>query len=156
MELLLMRHADAVDGYGNDFNRVLSDKGRKQAEKMGDWLKEIKMQPDIVITSPLIRAMETAKIVTDRFGARAAARTDERLACGMTPDDAASLIHETVNPGDTIMLVGHAPDLGILTSYLIGATEGTVEMRKSAIACLQVDRMGRAGSILRWLITPKL
>lgn len=156
MELLLMRHADAVDGYGDDFTRALSDKGRKQAEKMGDWLTSLKMRPDVVISSPLVRAMETAQLVMGRFGTNVALRTDERLACGMMPDDAAGLVHEVANPDERVMLVGHAPDLGILASYLIGASEVAVEMRKGSIACLQTVRIGRSGSVLRWLITPKM
>lgn len=156
MELLIMRHADAVDGNGNDFQRVLTEKGQKQAEKMGDWLKDLKMPPDAAATSPLLRARETADIVMKRLGGKVTARSDERLACGMTANDAAGIVHEMGVPGKRLLMVGHAPDLGNLISYLLGAREGTVEMRKGAVACLQMDRAGHAGSVLRWLITPKL
>ncbi len=156
MDLFLMRHADAEDGNGNDFSRALTDKGRKQAEKMGDWLKELKAAPLLIITSPYPRAHQTASILAERLGKDTTARPDERLAPGMTMDVAAAVIHELGGGIERLMLVGHSPDLDRLAAYLIGAKEGGVEMRKGAVACLASARAGFGGSTLRWLIDPKL
>lgn len=156
MELLVMRHADAVDGTGSDFDRALSAKGRKQAAKMGDWLRGIGAAPGLVISSPLVRARQTADVVSGCFDGALSVRVDERLSCGMGVDDAAGVVSEFGDLAGVLLLVGHAPDLGILVSHLIGASEGGVEMRKAAVACLDMVRFGHSGSILRWLITPKL
>lgn len=151
-----MRHADAVDGDGNDYVRMLSDKGRKQAAKMGEWLKMLKIGPIDILTSPLPRAVETATLVAESLGEAAAVRQDERLACGMTPDDASALVHECGGDGKALLLTGHAPDLGIFASYLVGGDGDGIEMRKGAVACFDAVRAGKGGSVLKWLVTPRL
>ncbi len=156
MELYLMRHADAEDGNGNDFSRALTERGRKQAEKMGDWLRELKAAPLLIVSSPYPRAHETANLLAGSLGKDTTARPDERLAPGMTPDAASAVIHEFGGRTERLMLVGHSPDLDRLAAYLVGAKEGGVEMRKGAIACLTAARAGFGGSTLRWLIDPKL
>lgn len=156
MELFLMRHADAVSGRGDDFVRELSDKGRKQAEKMGDWLKTIGVLPIHLIASPYPRAVETANIVAARLGEGASLATDERLAPGMTPDVGCAVVHEFGSPERKLMLVGHSPDLGRLACRLLGAKETGIDMKKAAVACFEVTVSGFGGSSLEWLITPKL
>lgn len=150
-----MRHADAEDGNGNDFSRVLTEKGQKQAERMGDWLAAMQLGTVHILTSPYLRAHETATIVAQCLGVKNMPQPDERLACGMTADQALGMIHE-LGSDDVLLLVGHAPDLGVLASYLIGAKEAGVEMRKGAVACLAVERPGFGGSTLQWLINPRL
>lgn len=156
MELLLMRHADAVDGNGDDFARTLSANGRRQAEKMGGRLAAI-LEGGVctVVSSPYPRAMQTADIVTEAIGA-SAAQMDERLASGMTPDLGSALVHEFGAHEACVLLVGHAPDLGLFASHLIGAENPAVEMRKAAVACFETARAGFGGSMLKWLITPKI
>lgn len=156
MELFLIRHADAIDGTGNDYSRTLSEKGRKQAEKMGDWLKEMKTDCLRIVTSPFPRAHETANIIAARLENATPVQPDERLAPGMATDVGSGLIHEFGKSAERLALVGHAPDLGNLASYLIGARENGIEMRKGAVACLECVRSGFGGSVLKWLIDPKL
>ena len=156
MLLLLMRHADALDEAASDYARVLSDKGRKQAERMGCWLKAICDKPPVIVSSPYPRAFETADIVAESLGDGSVARQDERLAPGLTPDLGSSLIHEFGDDAAGLLLVGHAPDLARLACHLIGAKESGIELRKGAVACLETVRAGHAGSTLQWLIHPKL
>ena len=156
MELYLMRHGDAEPGEGNDFARQLSDKGKKQAERMGAWLKTMRLAPMLFVVSPFPRAHETASIALDAVGKGSVLQSDERLAPGMTPDIACAVIHEFGAPEQRLCLVGHSPDLDNLASYLIGAREGTIEMRKAAIAAFETTRAGFGGSQLKWLINPKL
>lgn len=156
MELLLMRHADAVSGTGDDFVRALSGKGRKQAEKMGNWLKRLDLFPLFMVSSPYPRAMETAAIVQGILGKDSALRKDERLSPGMTTDAGSALVHEFGAPGRRLLLVGHSPDLGRLCSHLLGARGSAVAMTKAAVACLEAENAGAGGSVLQWLITPKL
>lgn len=156
MELFLMRHADAVDANGNDYARVLSPKGKKQAEKMGDWLKSMGIVPLGIVTSPYPRALETADIVASRLGEGTSARQDERLAPGMTTDVGAAVVHEFGQMHSKLLLVGHSPDFDRFAAHLVGAREAGVEMRKGAVAAFETARAGFAGSTLRWLIHPKM
>ncbi len=153
-----MRHTDAVDGgAGGDFARVLSDKGRKQAEKAGNWLKrQLAAGAPLVVTSPYPRAHETAKLVAESLGSGVGVIPDERLACGMTPETGSALLYEFAKGGSALLLVGHAPDLGWLVSYLLGAKDTAVEMRKGSLAYLSAARAGFGGAVLQWLVHPKL
>lgn len=154
MELYVMRHADAVLG-GEDAARPLSAKGRVQAERMGEWLAALAVGRPRIVSSPLLRARETAELVAGALGGLAVEET-EALACGMLPDEGATLIHEMSGWGDGVMLVGHAPDLGMLISYLLGANESFVEMRKGTVARLSMQRSGFGGALLRWVVSPEL
>ncbi len=107
MELFLMRHADAEPATRDDFFRRLSDKGRKQAEKMGIWLKNMKATPLRLAVSPYPRAYETASIVVGILGKESELRADERLASGMTLDSACAVVHELGEPEIKLCLVGH-------------------------------------------------
>ncbi len=158
MDVYIMRHADAVDGgAGGDFARVLSDKGRKQAEKAGNWLKkQLVAGTPLVVTSPYPRAHETAKLVAESLGNGTRVIPDERLVCGMAPETGSALMYEFAKGGGSLLLVGHAPDLGLLISYLLGAKDQVVEMRKGSLALLAAARAGFGGSVLQWLVHPKL
>lgn len=156
MELYVMRHADAEDGNGNDFSRALTEHGRGQAEKMGDWLKRLKAFPLLVVTSPYPRAHETANIVAERLGEGSSVQPDERLAPGMKAEEASAIIHEIGRRRERLLLVGHSPDLDRLVSHLIGAKDEAVTMRKGAVAHLDTVRAGFAGSVLCWLVNPKM
>lgn len=155
MELLLMRHADAVDGPGNDFARDLSETGVRQAEKMGVWLKRLDAKPDRIVSSPYPRAHQTAAMMAELLEV-AAFQPDERLAPGMNAETGSALVHEFGARDGRLLLVGHAPDLALLASYLIGADNEAVAMRKGAVACLDTERTGFGGSTIKWLIHPKL
>jgi len=81
LDLVLVRHADAGDPAawsGPDAARPLSGKGRKQAQRLARFLREIGLEPDAIITSPKIRAAETAAAIAEGLGIDV--RTDDRLA----------------------------------------------------------------------------
>jgi phosphohistidine phosphatase len=154
LQLLFIRHADAGDSAtwpGEDAVRPLSKKGRRQSRRLGDLLESLKVRPDVLLTSPKVRAVDTAKLVGRRVGAKA--RVDARLADGF---DGAGLrlLVEGLPPGaGTVALVGHDPDFSTVVSWLTGAP---IEMAKGALA--RVDLAGRAVGAgvgaLRWLLPP--
>lgn len=156
MLLYLIRHAEAENGGGPDYARRLTDKGRKQAARLGAWLGELGISPAGMVSSPYARALDTAILVAEALGRADAVRQDERLAPGMTVDEGCALVHELGDAAADLCLFGHAPDLGSLAAYLIGAKEGSVEMKKGAAACVEADRAGFGGSVLKWLVNPKL
>lgn len=153
MLLDLLRHADAGDPEAwdrPDAERPLSDKGRKQARRLGDHLASIGFRADAIITSPKIRAAETAQLVAERIEGTVA--VDERLAGLFDLDVIEAILHDAGDP-DEAMLVGHDPDFSELLSVLCAAAG--VTMRKGAFARIEVDRPLRpGGGTLRWLIPP--
>ena len=86
IELYFLRHADAGDPMawtGDDAERPLSDKGRKQADRLGRFLAGLGFAPDAIITSPKVRAAQTAEIVAEHLDVTVA--VDDRLAGGLDP-----------------------------------------------------------------------
>ena len=155
IQLCLLRHADAGDPEawtGDDADRPLSDKGRAQAERLATFLHGARYAADAVISSPKVRARQTAEIVADGLGAQV--RVDDRLG---GPLDAETLegILDDAGSLERVVLSGHDPDLSELLNGLTGSTGLT--MKKGAFARLDVrgkvaDRRGS----LRWLVTPDL
>jgi phosphohistidine phosphatase SixA len=102
VRLFLVRHAHAKSGDPDEL-RPLSARGREEARKLGERFAAV--EPTLVITSPLLRARETANAIAKAAGAEL--RIDERLAPGATADD----IRESVAGNDgPVVTVGHQPD----------------------------------------------
>ena len=103
MRVLIVRHAEAGPGSPDDL-RSLTTAGREQARGLGRRLHEQGFEPDAVLSSPLLRARQTAAAL-----ALGEPEADERLAPGARPDD----IREAVlGRGETVVVVGHQPDCG--------------------------------------------
>jgi phosphohistidine phosphatase len=153
MLLHLLRHADAGDPMrweGPDAARPLSDKGRSQAKRLGSFLSGIKFTGEPFITSPKLRAAQTAEGVARRLDARVI--IDERLAGPLTLETIDAILADAGDPGRPV-LVGHDPDFSELVAVLCGAAG--VTMRKGALARIEIERPLRAGAgTLRWLLPP--
>lgn len=153
-ELLLLRHAHAGDSstwVGDDEVRPLTEKGRRQSERVGRLLAAAGYVPDAVLTSPFARARETAEILADVLGVRA--HVEPRLG---EPLDLATLdaILDDAGAPRRPVLVGHDPDFSELASELVGAP---IPMRKGTLARIDVERPLEPGSgDLRWLLPPDL
>jgi phosphohistidine phosphatase len=153
MLLHLLRHADAGDPAawdGPDATRPLSDKGRGQSKRLGKFLADIKFSGSPFIASPKVRAAETAELVAGPLKAKV--RLDERLAGEVTLETVEALLTDAGDP-DRPVLVGHDPDFSELVTVLCGAAG--VELRKGALARIEIDRPLQAGTgTLRWLLPP--
>jgi phosphohistidine phosphatase SixA len=154
--LLLLRHAHAGDSArweGDDAVRPLTDKGRRQAERLARLLAATGEGPDLLITSPLARAAQTAEIVARVLGVRVLA--DARLAGPLDPGVVTRILADA-GAAERPCIVGHDPDLSGLLGELTGAT--TLAMRKGALA--RVDLPGRVlepgGGVLRYLLPPDI
>ncbi len=152
IELYLLRHAHAGDPgawSGGDDVRPLSAKGEAQAERLGAFLAGIGFQPDAIVTSPKVRAADTARIVAAHLGTNVT--EDGRLGGGVTVATVDAVLADAGDPG-RVVLVGHDPDFSELVEAFTGAE---VPMRKGALARIDVRRPLRAGAgELRWLIPP--
>jgi phosphohistidine phosphatase len=154
LRLHLLRHADAgnpAGWHGPDDARPLSEKGVRQAERLARLLEAAGFETDALISSPKVRAVQTAEPVARALGIEV--RIDERLASGLDTASATELLADAGNPRRPV-LVGHDPDFSWLLSSLVGAEIG---MKKGAMARIDVtDELAAGGGTLRWLITPEL
>ncbi len=154
-ELHFLRHAHAGDPMawdGPDEARPLSAKGQRQADRLGLFLVSVRFTPDVFITSPKLRASQTADIVATHLGTRV--EIDDRLAgafdIGMLDD----LLRDAGDPLRPVV-VGHDPDFSTLVAELCGAPD--IPMKKGALARIDIGRPLRAGTgTLRWLVPPDL
>jgi phosphohistidine phosphatase len=155
VQLHLLRHAHAGDPLkwtGADADRPLSDKGRLQAERLGQFLAGAGFEPDAILSSPLLRALETARLVAAPLGLPV--RVVGALAGPLDPDAVETLLHAAGDPGRPL-LVGHDPDFSELAAELVGA--GDLPIRKGTLIRIDVIRPIQPGTgQIRWLIPPDL
>ena len=124
----LLRHGDAAEG-SPDAERPLTDKGRAQSRAAGAALKAMGVELDACLTSPKVRAAETARLACEQLG-DVEPQLEPKLAGG--PFDADAL---AAGAGDDVLLVGHDPDFSAAVHSLTGAQ---VRMKKGGLA--GVDR----------------
>jgi len=109
MRLVLVRHAEAAPG-GPDELRALTPAGHEQARQLGARLRGEGIEPDAVLTSPLLRARQTAEAL-----ALGPAEPVDELAPGATEEDVRGLV---AGRGETVVVVGHQPDCGRIAAAL--------------------------------------
>ena len=128
MRVLLVRHAEAAPGQPDEL-RPLTAQGREQARALGERLRGDGLVPDAVLTSPLLRARETA--ATLDLGSPA---VDDRLAPGAT---AAAVRDAAGGRGETVLVVAHQPDCGRVAAAFSGGPEPAFP--PCGLAVLDVD-----------------
>ena len=121
MRIYLVRHGDAVpeEAAGSDRDRWLSPRGREATRVLGRLLREQAIAPDMILSSPLPRAVQTAELLAtslDYLGIVTALRCLEPAA---QPRVAATAIHAA---GTAVIVVSHEPAISALGAYLLGAT----------------------------------
>jgi len=154
-KLHLLRHADAGDPEawtGPDEARPLSGKGEKQSRRLGRFLAAGGFQFGPIVTSPKLRARQTAEIVAQELGLEVT--VDDRLAFGLDAVTVEAILFDTGEPEQPI-LVGHDPDFSELTAWLTGME--SFAMKKGALVRIDTVRpISRASGTLRWLVPPDL
>ncbi len=155
VSLHLLRHADAGDPGawgGDDAARPLSEKGLRQAERLGRHLGLARFEPDLILSSPKVRAAQTAEIVAAALGRRVV--IDDRLGEPFGLAEVAAMLDDHDAPRRPV-LVGHDPDFSEVLGGLVGAP--TISMKKGAIARVDLAASVTAGGgVLRWLLPPDL
>ena len=153
IDLLLVRHAHAgnpASWTGPDELRPLTAKGLRQATRLGGFLAAADVPQGAIVTSPKVRALQTAEVLGAALGWDI--RLDDRLALGPSMDDLRALVGEAGRAG-TLLLVGHDPDFSEVAGSLVGAP---IAMRKGALVRIEIPRTAiepGSGS-LRWLVPP--
>ena len=155
MILYLLRHGDAGEPRPRDDDaRELTDKGRKRLRNAAPLWRRLRVAPEVVISSPLPRAHQTAELLVECLGLRQEVVVDDRLLPGASTSDLAAAI-TAHGPAERVAIVGHDPDLSDALAQLSGAA--SIGLRKGGMACLELDGEPRAGTArLLWLLDPDL
>jgi len=117
VQLVIVRHAEAASGEPDEL-RPLTPQGREAARALGRQLEREGFQPDAILTSPLLRARETAQELARPTGVEP--EPDERLAPGATAESVRAAVEER---GETVVVVGHQPDCSRIAAELAGGEE---------------------------------
>ncbi|UCF42061.1 MAG: histidine phosphatase family protein [Gemmatimonadota bacterium] len=161
MRLLVVRHAIAEDRVAfaatgrDDAERPLTDEGRRRMEQGARGLRQLVPVLDLVATSPLVRAVQTAEIVAAAYDGPVVERVPV-LAAGGDPESVVQWLRGR-RAGDTVAVVGHEPDCSILVSHLLaGAQDSFVQLKKGSACLLEfADRPAARAGVLRWALAPK-
>jgi len=166
LELLLLRHGIAEERSPGraDAGRALTDRGRQRTRAVLRKASGLGLQADRLVSSPLIRASQTAEIAL-ALGLAPALELAESLAPGGDPLPLVQAWLASGRSGEPatrrLLLVGHEPDLGLLAARMIGAGPGSITLRKAGLALLEFGTrghgsdspLGQAG--LRLLLSPR-
>lgn len=148
MRLFFLRHgaADWPTWNKPDDERPLTKAGGRELHKVGEFLARLKANPDLILTSPLPRAVETADIAAEHLRVRV--HEEKLLGPGFVVEDLRRLLRKY--PQQVLMLVGHEPDF---SSVIAALTGGSVKLSKAGVALVDLDS-GKGE--LRWLFPPKI
>lgn len=162
MDLLVIRHAIAEDrdkfaesGQPDD-ERPLTDAGRKKMKDAARGLRKVVDSIDHLATSPLVRAAQTAEIISDEFDV-GPAEAIPHLSPDGRPEDFSRWVAVHEDKG-VVAIVGHEPNLSSLVSWLIAGTGASrIEMKKGGACLVSFDGEVEAGKgSLTWLLTPRV
>lgn len=151
MELYFARHGHAqpVAESGVDEERPLSDRGRAEVAAVARLLAAAGAKPEVILTSPLLRARQTGEVFSESLGVPAESAEPLRPGCRL--DRLAQLLR----PGlARILLVGHEPDISTMVGELVGGAQ--LRMPAGAVAAVEVRDLRRGGAVLEWLLPPSL
>jgi phosphohistidine phosphatase len=158
IELYLVRHAIAAARgaeWPDDRRRPLTDRGRAKFKRATAGLKGLGLTMDEVLTSPLLRARQTAELLAGGLAECPPVGTLEALAPGHSPSQLISGLAR-LEGRRRLALVGHEPGLGELAAFLTGSRRA-IPLRKGGVCRIDVHHpLGRACGVLVWLVTPRI
>jgi phosphohistidine phosphatase len=146
MRLYLIRHAEAIERSGAtpDASRYLTPKGRTAFRKIARRAREGGIAPEVIFTSPLLRAVQTAEILAERLKHEGPVVVANELSPGFDDRALRSLLAGAGNLAEAAF-VGHEPDLGDLAALLL-SLRGDFPLRKGAVVALEVEGTAQRGA----------
>lgn len=153
-----MRHADAAGAADaeSDEDRPLTEKGQRQARRAGRLLKNLNVDLNLVLSSPLVRARQTAEGVLKAMDLRMRVRLLDDLA--PAGDEQAAWQTIVREDPETLLVVGHLPSIASLAGALLGSlSDAPLHFHKASLVALKCERLDRRWSVsLDWMVTPTL
>jgi phosphohistidine phosphatase len=161
MNLYILRHGIAVEpgtrGYEKDADRPLTPEGERKLRQIAEAMEALELSFDLILSSPYLRARQTAEIVAETLKARKRLELSDCLTPGGSSKKLIDLLTRLQPSPDAVLLVGHEPYLSGLISLLVaGDTTSAVVMKKGGLCKLSTESLkhGRCAA-LEWLLTPK-
>ncbi len=158
MQLFLLRHGIAEENApsGQDADRALTADGRRKLRQVLEAAAEAGVQPTLILTSPLKRALQTAQIAERVFKYKNELLRTKALAPGSTAEQVWEEIRVHREEA-SLLLVGHNPLFGELASYLLGSKDIQIDFKKGALLRIDLESFGpHPRGVLRWHLTAKL
>jgi phosphohistidine phosphatase len=162
MKIYIMRHGDAATmeeaGVTTDEARPLTEAGYNEVETMARLLGRMGVEPDLILSSPLVRARQTADIISSHFGERTGVTNSVDMAPGGSPGGVLAQILRHGRPAETV-LTGHMPDVGMLAGYLAwNQPDAFIRFRTAGICRIDLpdDNPAPGYGDLRWLMPPRI
>jgi len=159
MELFLMRHAIAVPqgapGFEQDADRPLTDEGRKKLEGVCRGLGHLVSGWDVILTSPYVRAKQTADAVAAYFEISHLVQEAPVLTPGHTTKQFVAILKDLPSVR-RVLAVGHEPSLSQhFSCFVFGTPRGRFDFKKAGVACLEfADRPEEGEALLSWFMAP--
>jgi phosphohistidine phosphatase len=149
MQLYFLRHGEADwPGWSKpDDERPLTDFGKREVRQVTKFLNRLKVKPDLVVSSPLPRALQTAEVAAQQL--RTKLRQDEALEPGFGISELRTVLKR--HGSKVLMLVGHEPDF---TSVISAVTGASLKLSKAGVVLVDIDPETEKGKLL-WLFPPK-
>jgi len=161
MDLYIVRHAWAGQfgdpQWPDDRQRPLTEKGKNRFATMAALLAERDVAPTLIATSPMIRCVQTARLLAEGMPSKVEIVMREELLPNGNLKSLLAWTAEEESEHPQVAWVGHAPDVGFMTMALIGASEASLRLAKGAVAAVRFDEKPQlGGGELRWLVTAKM
>jgi phosphohistidine phosphatase len=160
MNILLIRHADALPlgegGIQDDESRPLSEQGHAQCAPLARALTRLGVRPEVVVSSPLLRARQTASGLLQAWDGTP---PELRIAEEAGPDGRRTKLAKLLRglTAETVAVVGHMPYLRQFAGWLIGGKKANLDLAKAGAAYLASEtHAAKGGSELCWMLTPEI
>ena len=161
MNLYLLRHGIAVDPSAPDFakdaERPLTPKGRRRLGQIAGAMGALKLSFNVILSSPYVRAKQTAEIVAKTLKRRKQLKYSDELMPGGNPKSLIQQLNDLRPRPKNILLVGHEPYLSKLIALLTaGSTNMEIDLKKGSLCKLEAEslRYGRCATLV-WLLAPR-
>lgn len=161
MDIYILRHAIAQErstpGVKSDFDRALTPEGEQKLRRVAKAMRNLELSFDLVLSSPYLRARETAELVASAFGIGKRLELRESLGADGNPREFIAELMARQPPPQSLLIVGHEPYLSTMATLLLtGALKSCLILKKAGLCKLSIERLnvGRCAQ-LEWLLTPR-
>jgi phosphohistidine phosphatase len=161
VNVYFLRHGIAIErgtlGFENDSLRPLTPKGKRQLRNCAAAMNKMGLRPGLVLSSPLLRAKQTAEIIAELLKLKKKLKFSDELKPDGSMKNLFRQLNELKPAPENILLVGHEPYMSRLISLLVsGGENAAIDFKKGGLCKLEVEKL-RPGSCanLMWLLTPK-
>jgi phosphohistidine phosphatase len=158
MQIYLLRHGIAEDGRPGqaDADRALTAEGIKRLREILKRARTASVDPSVIVTSPYVRARQTAELAAEILGFEEALAPSAALTPMASPVDTWAELR-ALKGELSVLLVGHEPHMSSFTGFLLGTPELRVDFKKGAMVRVDMFEMGvRPRGVLKWMMAPKL